>query len=77
MMYFYDTQKHHLPHIHIKYAEFTAVIAINDSELLEGDMPKNKMRLVNAWIELHRDELMANWELAKNGDPVYQIDPLK
>ena len=35
------------------------------------------MRLVNAWIELHRDELMANWELAKNGDPVYQIDPLK
>ena len=77
MMYFYDTQKHHLPHIHIKYAEFTAVISINDSELLEGDMPKNKMRLVNAWIELHRDELMANWELAKNGDPVYQIDPLK
>ena len=42
MMYFYDTQKHHLPHIHIKYGEFTAVIAIDDSELLEGNMPKIK-----------------------------------
>ncbi len=77
MMYFFDTAKHHLPHIHIKYAEFSAVIAIADSELLEGDIPKNKLRLVMAWIEIHRDELMANWELAKNGEPLFKIEPLK
>ena len=41
MMYYFDTDRHHLPHIHIKYGEFTCVIGIADSELLEGDLPKN------------------------------------
>lgn len=77
MMYFFDTDHHHLPHIHLKYSEFTCVISIIESELLEGDLPKNKMRLVVAWIELHRDELMANWELAKNGEELYKIQPLQ
>ncbi|MEP7169522.1 MAG: DUF4160 domain-containing protein [Bacteroidota bacterium] len=76
-MYFFDTVKHHLPHVHAKYAEFTAVIGIQDSELIEGELPKNKMRLVIAWIEIHREELMADWELAKNGEQIFKIEPLK
>lgn len=76
MMYYFDTDRHHLPHIHVKYGEFTGVINILDSELLEGELPKNKLRLVLAWIELHRDELMANWELAKNGNKLFDIKPL-
>jgi hypothetical protein len=77
MMYFFDTDKHHLPHIHIKYGEFTCVISIADSELLQGDLPRNKLKLVWAWIELHRDELMANWELAVNGKELFDIKPLQ
>ena len=47
------------------------------SELLEGDLPKNKLRLVWAWIELHREELLTNWELAKSGSKLFDIKPLQ
>jgi Domain of unknown function (DUF4160) len=75
-MYFLDTQHHHLPHIHAKYAEFEASISINQGEILSGELPKKQLRLVQAWIELHRDELMADWELSANGENPYKIAPL-
>ena len=54
-----------------------AVVSIPDGELLEGEIKTNKMKLVEAWIEIHSDELMANWELALKGENIYKIDPLK
>lgn len=45
--------------------------------IIEGKSPKTKQKLVDAWIEIHRDELMADWELAINGEPVFKIAPLK
>jgi len=60
-----------------KYQENEAVISIPDGELLEGQIPGNKLKLVMAWIEIHRDELMADWELASKGENPYKIDPLK
>ena len=77
LMFFFDNKKHHRPHIHAQYAEHEAVIAIDDGEVLEGTLPKPKMRLVQAWVEIHRDELMANWKLAIEGQPAFKIDPLK
>jgi hypothetical protein len=65
------------PHIHVKYQDEEAVIAILDGELLEGSLRTNKMKLVQAWIEIHRDELIADWELASQGQEVFKIDPLK
>lgn len=76
-MYYLDTRKHHVPHIHVKYQDQEAVISIPEGELLEGEIKANKMRLVLAWIEIHRDELMADWELASSGENVFKIDPLK
>ncbi len=76
-MYFFDTGRHKRPHIHVKYQGEEAVIAIPDGELLEGSIQKNKMKLVEAWIEIHREDLMADWELAVNGQEVFKIDPLK
>jgi hypothetical protein len=76
-MYFLDNKKHKMPHIHVKYQENEAVISIPDGELLEGQIPGNKLKLVMAWIEIHRDELMADWELASKGENPYKIDPLK
>ena len=76
-MYFLDNKRHKLPHIHVKYQEDEAVISIPDGELLEGKIPRNKIKLVLAWIEIHRDELIADWDLASKGENPYKIDPLK
>ena len=53
------------------------MIAIPDGELLEGTIPSGKMRLVLAWIEIHRDELLADWQLAESGQQPFKIDPLR
>jgi hypothetical protein len=76
-MYFMDNKQHKLPHIHIRFGDDEAVFSIPDGDLLEGSLPNNKLKLAIAWIELHRDELMANWHLAITGNPVFPIDPLK
>ncbi len=77
LMFFFDNKKHHRPHIHAQYGEHEAVIAIDDGEVLEGDLPKPKMKLVQAWIEIHKDELAADWHLAVEGQPPFKIEPLK
>lgn len=76
-MYYLDTKQHNHPHIHVKYQDSEAVFRIPDGLLLEGSLPKGKIKLVEAWIELHQEELMANWALAVTGQRVFQIDPLK
>ena len=76
-MYFLDNKQHKRPHIHAKYQGQEAVIAIPEGEVLEGSLPSSKMKLVIAWVEIHRDELMADWDLAVNGQHPYKIDPLR
>jgi hypothetical protein len=76
-MYFLDTKQHNLAHIHVEYAEFEAVFAIESGDILEGKIPNRQYRLVQAWIELHRDELMADWSLAIRGENIFKIDPLR
>jgi hypothetical protein len=76
-MYYLDTKQHKLPHIHVKYGEMEGVYEIPNGNLLEGSLPSNKEKLVKAWIEIHQEDLMANWQLAVSGNKVYNIDPLK
>ena len=76
-MMFMDTQQHHLPHIHVEYQGKQAVITIPDGELLEGELPAKKLRLIRAWIDIHEEELMADWSLAVKGEPVFPIEPLR
>lgn len=52
-MFYYDNKEHHIPHIHIEYAEYKAV------------------------IEIHKDELMANWKLVVEGQTIFKIEALK
>lgn len=75
-MYFLDDRQHRAPHFHARYSEFEASIRIDDGELLAGELPRKQLRLVQAWTELHRDELMADWDLAVAGETPYKIDPL-
>lgn len=76
-MYYADNKQHHVPHIHAEFADDKAVFSIVDGKLLAGKLPKSKTRLVQAWIEIRREELEANWKLAVNGEEVFKIDPLK
>jgi hypothetical protein len=76
-VYFVDNKQHHTPHIHARYQDQEAVVSIADGELLEGRLPPAKMRLLSAWIEIHKDELMADWQLAVSGQQPYKIDPLR
>ena len=76
-MYYFDNKKHNRPHIHAHFGEYEAVIAIDDGEVLSGDFPGRKMKLIQAWIEIHQDELLANWKLAINGEHLFKIEPLK
>ena len=75
-MYLLDNKHHNIPHIHAKYAEYEASISIADGEVLAGQLPRKQLRLVQAWIELRRDELAADWELALSDEKPYKIDPL-
>ena len=72
-MFFYDTDKHHVPHIHAEYQRDTAVYSIPDGMLLAGGLPSRQHKLVVAWVEIHQDELLADWELAINGKKLFPI----
>ena len=76
-LYYFDNQRHSIPHIHVYYQDQAAVMTISDGEILDGTIKANKRKLVEAWIEIHREELEADWALAVSGEPVFNIDPLK
>ena len=76
-MYWYDNKEHNLPHIHVHYQEHKAVFAIENGRLLDGSLPNNKQKMIEVWIDLHKDELLADWELATQGEELFKIDPLK
>lgn len=76
-MYFFDNEQHHTPHIHARFQGTDASVSILDGALLAGSIAPNKLKLVQAWIEIHREELMADWELATSGQELFKIDPLR
>ncbi|MDR1746637.1 MAG: DUF4160 domain-containing protein [Tannerella sp.] len=76
-LYHYDNIRHHVPHIHVKYQGEWTVFSILDGEIIEGELKSDKTKLVQAWMLIHREELLADWELAKDGQAVFKIDPLK
>lgn len=72
----YNNGEHNPPHFHASYQGCIAVFDM-EGELMEGNMPKPQRKFIAAWAELHKDELLANWELAINGQPLYKIEPLR
>ena len=76
-MYFFDAEQHHLPHILAQYQGQQAQFVIETGEVLAGELPRRQTRLVQAWIELHQDELAAAWQMAVNGFRPGKIAPLQ
>ena len=72
-MYYDD---HNLPHFHAEYAGKKAIVNIADCCVMRGSLPNRQLKFVLAWAELHKDELMQNWELAASDRPLSPIAPL-
>ena len=77
LMHYFDDKRHNTPHIHARYSDEEAVVSIPDGNVMAGALPTPKLKLVLAWIEIHKEELLANWRLASEGQQVFTIDPLK
>ena len=72
-MYFDDYPP---PHFHAKYGGHEAQIAILTGDILHGELPRRALGLVREWADLHRDELLLDWERAERQEPLASIDPL-
>lgn len=69
--------EHNPPHFHAYYNEFTASVDIRTGEIIEGDLPPRQRKLVQARAELRQEELLADWNLVRNGDEPFKIEPLR
>ena len=72
-MYYSD---HNPPHFHAEYADYKCLVDVLSGCVLRGALPARQLKLVLAWNELHQEELMQNWELAKKSERLKRIDPL-
>jgi hypothetical protein len=69
-------REHGVPHFHATYAGDTVVVAIETNHVIAGFASARALRLVQEWAELHQDELMHNWERAREQAPLERIEPL-
>jgi hypothetical protein len=74
---YYAPKEHNPPHIHVYYQDYKAIVNIDDCAIMDGELPPKQLRLVVAWIEIHKEELMADWNLCQNGERPFAIEPLK
>lgn len=72
-MFYLDNDKHQMPHIHADYQGRVATYSILNGSLLAGKLPSRKHKLVVAWIEIHKEDLLADWNLAVNGKKPFTI----
>ena len=75
-MYMELGSHHKEPHIHVKYNEYVMSITL-DGKVLDGSLPKKQKKLVDAWIELHNDELKAAWYALNNDGEIIKIKGLE
>jgi len=75
-MYVEAGGQHHRPHFHAYYGNEVAIYALSPIELVVGSLPRRQQRLVEAWAELHEDELLTDWQLLQSGRVPLPIAPL-
>jgi hypothetical protein len=69
--------EHNPPHFHAKYGEFVAEIDIRTLQILKGELPIRAKLLIMEWADMHREELMHDWELARQKMDLNSIEPLR
>ncbi len=73
-MYYDD---HNPPHFHAYYGGHEAIFSIETLEIMEGLLPKRAKALVIEWTLEHRQELLNDWKLAEQHQPLNKIAPLE
>lgn len=68
--------QHHVAHFHAYWQDQVAVVSIDPIEVIAGSLPTRQRRLVEAWAELHQQELRDDWNRLQDGQPPMPIDPL-
>lgn len=68
---------HQPPHFHAQYGADKVLISINDIEVLEGSIPSKQLKMLLGWAAFHQAELLENWELARNKQELFEIEPMK
>ena len=76
-MYMEVGAPHHLSHFHAYYQDDVAIFSLDPVELIAGELPRRQRRLVEAWAELHQEELLADWARLQAGQTPLSIDPLE
>lgn len=76
-MYVEPGAPHHHPHLHAYYQNSAGIYRLDQIELIEGMLARREQRLVGAWIILHQNELLENWERLQSGELPFKIAPLK
>jgi len=74
-MFFNEPDSHHKPHIHARYNGIKSVYDL-DSNKIKGDMPIKQDKLIQAWIQIHKEELNSLWVLMKEENKYFKIKPL-
>ena len=65
------------PHFHATYGGSEVLVSIEDLEVLEGKMPSKQLKMLLGWAAFHQEELRGNWELARNQQELFTIEPLR
>ena len=73
---FMNFNEHNPPHFHAKYGDFEIIVEIN-SGIVEGKFPKRALNMVMEWYEIHKDDLMQDWELIRTTGDFNKIQPLE
>ena len=68
--------EHGVPHFHAVYGEHEVTVEV-ETRVVHGEFPPRALRLVLEWTELHRSELLEDWLLARQGQPLKGIAPLE
>jgi hypothetical protein len=76
LIIYMNFKDHNPPHFHVWFGDYKAIITIQEG-IVKGEMPKRALKMIFEWLEIHQTELMNDWELAQNGEPLNSIEPLK
>ena len=78
-IWMYHDESHHLgrPHFHARYGDDEASVDIATVAVIVGELPPSAWRLVSEWAHAHQEELLANWERARQNLPLEPIAPLR
>ncbi len=54
------------------------LFSIDTGDMIEGNIPRRAIRLIQDWAELHRTKLSDNWNQGQMDNPEFhKIDPLE